>query len=634
MHILGTAGHVDHGKSALVRALTGTDPDRWREEQLRGMTLDLGFARLRFDDGVEAGIVDVPGHERFLHNMLAGAAGMEILLLVVAANEGPRPQTHEHLAILSYLNVRKTILVLTKRDLVDVDELAFAEELTRDALRGSLADDAPAYAVSTITGEGLEELRAAIHDALAALPPRRPDAPAFLPVDRVFALSGHGTIVTGTLMQGTLEVGQTLRLQPSGRDVRIRSLHVFGEKQQRVTGGSRVAANLPQVDVSEIARGEVMASAEFAARRQYEVTFAPLQSALPILRRRNAVRAYLGSAEVLGTLAFDEIPHDVAAVRGLLSLRRAVASYPGEAFVVRRLSPKDLLGGGTIAAGAAEEPAETLGESSPEEIAILAVLRALGAASGIATTIAARANVREERTIAILESLVERGLARKLAKPVSYVDGVAADELFARTMQAIAAAHDQAPWRMGLTSLALAKGVQSQENALVRILATYVDEGRLDYRNGYYAAPGFVPELTREQRAFFDAAVRIDPQNPLVPVAYDGLAAALRTASVRGVQEAYETLLATSALVKVHDAVYRGAQISEVRSRVESVLRKEGAMTMARFRDLIGTSRKYAVPLLEWFDAAGITIRSGDVRTLRSSAEVAAGTPSPADSRG
>jgi selenocysteine-specific elongation factor len=477
--------------------------------------------------------------------------------------------------------------------------------------------DAPAYAVSTITGQGLEELSAAIHDALAALPPRKPDAPAFLPIDRVFALSGHGTIVTGTLMQGSLEVGQTLRLQPSGRDVRIRSLHVFGEKQQHVDGGSRVAANLPQVDVADIARGEVLASAEFVARRQYEVTFTPLASALPILRRRNAVRAYLGSAEILGTLAFDEVPQEAAALRGVLSLRRAAASYPGEAFVVRRLSPKDLLGGGTISAGAAEEALPAQGDESPEEAAILAVLRALGAASGIAATIAARANVREERTTAILESLVERGQARKLAKPVSYVDGAAADEIFAQTMQTIAAAHQQSPWRMGLTSVALAKSVQAQENVLVRILATYVEEGRLDYRNGYYAVPGFVPELTAEQRAFFDAAVRIDPQNPLVPIAYGDFAAALRATKVRGAQEAYETLLATSALVKVHDAVYRGAQISEARARVEAVLRKEGTMTMARFRDLIGTSRKYAVPLLEWFDAAGITMRSGDVRTLR-----------------
>ncbi|MBV8424529.1 MAG: selenocysteine-specific translation elongation factor, partial [Candidatus Eremiobacteraeota bacterium] len=612
MHILGTAGHVDHGKSALVRALTGTDPDRWKEEQLRGMTLDLGFAHLRFDDGVEAGIVDVPGHERFLHNMLAGAAGMEILLLVVAANEGPRPQTHEHLAILSYLNVRKTLLVLTKRDLVDADELAFAEELTREALRGTLGENAPAYAVSTITGDGLEQLRAAIHDALVTLAPRKPDAPAFLPIDRVFALSGHGTIVTGTLMQGTLRVGETLRLQPSGRDVRIRSLHVFGQKRDPVQGGSRVAANLPQVNVGEIERGEVLASPEFTVLRQFEVTFTPLAGALPLLRRRNHVRAYLGSAEILGTLAFEEMPREAIPVRGLLSLRRAAATYPGEAFVVRRLSPKDLLGGGTVGTGVADSV-----ESPPEETAILGVLASLGLASGIATTIAARANLREERTIAILEDLVERGAVRKLAKPVSYVENSIADELYGKALAQLSATHRESPWRMGLTSVALAKSLDLNEQWIVRVLATYVDEGRLDYRNGYYAAPGFTPEITSEQRAYFDTIVLLDRDNPLVPVPFDDVASAVRTSRVRGTQEAFETLLATGALVKVQDALYRGTQIAEARARVEATLRKENTMTMARFRDVIGTSRKYAVPLLEWFDAAGVTIRSGDVRTLR-----------------
>ncbi|HEY1728781.1 MAG TPA: selenocysteine-specific translation elongation factor [Candidatus Baltobacteraceae bacterium] len=617
MHILGTAGHVDHGKSALVRALTGTDPDRWREEQLRGMTLDLGFAHLRYDDGVEAGIVDVPGHERFLHNMLAGAAGMEILLLVVAANEGPRPQTLEHLAILTYLNVRKTLLVLTKRDLVDADELGFAEELTREALRGTVAEGAEAYAVSTLTGEGMNELRAAIHAALVALPARKPDAPAFLPIDRVFALPGHGTIVTGTLMQGTLGAGDTLRLQPSGRDVRIRSLHVFGQKQQEVRGGSRVAANLPQVDVAEIERGEVLASSEFSVQRQFEVTFTPLEGALPLLRRRNQVRAYLGSAEILGTLSFEETPREATPTSGLLSLRRAAATYPGEAFVVRRLSPKDLLGGGTVGAGVIAAQADEDGALDPEEQNVLAVLASLGIASGIATTIAARANLREERTLVILNSLVERGVARKLAKPVAFVEGPASDDLYARALSLLNVSHRELPWKMGLTSIALAKALSAQETIVVRVLATYVDEGRLEYRNGYYAAPGFTPELTSEQRQFFDVTVQLDSQNPLVPIAFDDLTSALRTTKIRGAQEAYETLLATGALVKVHDAVYRGTQVADVRARVEGMLRKEGSMTMARFRDLIGTSRKYAVPLLEWFDAAGITIRNGDVRTLR-----------------
>src|SRR6202165_5778640 len=276
MHIVGTAGHVHHGKSSLVLALTGHNPDRLIEEQERGMTLDLGFAPLLFPDGVEAGIVDVPGHERFLHNMLAGAAGMELVLLVIAANEGPKPQTREHLQILSLLNAQQAIIVLSKADLVQGDERTAATELARAACSGTFAAGAPLIAVSTVTGEGLEELKTAIHDTLAALPAQRIDAPAFMPVDRVFALPGHGTIVTGTLMQGTLRAGDTLRLDPAGRDVRVRSLQVFGAPRTLVTAGSRVAVNVPGVDVAELHRGAVLSDGTFPPRAAMRVRFRAL----------------------------------------------------------------------------------------------------------------------------------------------------------------------------------------------------------------------------------------------------------------------------------------------------------------------------------------------------------------------
>jgi selenocysteine-specific elongation factor len=232
MRVVGTAGHVDHGKSALVRALTGTEPDRWEEERRRGMTLDLGFAHLRYADGVEAGIVDVPGHERFVHNMLAGATGMDVLLLIVAANEGPLAQTFEHLAILSLLAVPATIVVLTKADLVDEPELAGVRADVQAAVAGTVAAGAPVVAVSAITGAGLEELRAVIHAALAGLPPRAQHAPAYLPVDRAFTLTGHGTIVTGTLMQGAIAVDDTLLVRPGDVEARVRSLEVFGESRR------------------------------------------------------------------------------------------------------------------------------------------------------------------------------------------------------------------------------------------------------------------------------------------------------------------------------------------------------------------------------------------------------------------
>jgi selenocysteine-specific elongation factor len=635
MHVVGTAGHVDHGKSALVRALTGTDPDRWIEERLRGMTLDLGFAHLRYDDGVEAGIVDVPGHERFLHNMLAGAAGMELLLLVVAANEGVRPQTVEHLAILDFLNVRRAIVVLTKRDLVDGDGLAEAEASVRAAARGTFAENAPAVAVSSVGGEGLDELRAAIHDALVALPPRPADAPAFLPVDRVFALPGRGTIVTGTLMQGTLCTGGALRLDPPGRDVRVRSLQVFGGARESVAGGSRVAVNLPGVEVSELRRGAVLAEETFAPSASLRVRFRALDPATEagkeahaMLRRRTHVRAYLGAAEMLGTLVFEHAPPaDGETVDAALHLRRSTTTYPGEAFVVRALSPKTLLGGGTVGGGtaiAADSDDDHDRAHSPELDAVARVLAETELTPRTAAEIAARANVREERVAEILTELAVHGAARRLQKPLAYVDGPAADALSARIHESLARRETESPWTLGTTSLALARELAVDEQLLVRVLASDAEEGRIVARAGYYATLGHRAELTAEQRAFFERVVAVDPAQPLVPAPLENVVGELRRARIAGLAQAFDTLIATGALVKVGADVYRGTQIAEIHKRLELAIRRDGPITMARFRDAVGTTRKYAVPLMEWFDATGITVRDGDVRALRSRAAAAA----------
>ncbi len=615
MHVIGTAGHVDHGKSSLVRALTGTDPDRWIEERLRGMTLDLGFAHLRFPDGVEGGIVDVPGHERFLHNMLAGAAGMELLLLVVAANEGPKPQTLEHLAILEYLNVKRTIVVLSKSDAVDAEELAFAEELVREAVADTIAAEAPVIPVSSHTGAGLDALRAAIHAALVALPPRAPEAPPYLPIDRVFALPGHGTIVTGTLMQGRIATGEHLVLQPLGREVRARSLHVFGCERSAVEGGARVAVNLPGIETSEIARGAVLAGAQFAARDNVEVTFRPFPLGLPLLRRRTPVRAYIGSAEIFGTLLLERAPADAVPVSGRLHLRTATVVFPGAAFVVRRLSPKTLLGGGTVAGldGGATES----GDDEPDVVAIRGALAAAGIAGADAARIGAAANVRGERATEILQSLVDDGRAIVLAKPPAFVDAAVAAAVLERVVQRLRESEESAPWQAGVTPRTLALDLGVPESALVRALAVAADDGRLAYHAGYYATPGFAPKLSAEQHAFFDSWFAAGAREPNVPAPHDELVAALRASKIPGIHQAFETLLASGALVKVHDAVYRGESIADIRNKLESALRRDKQVTMATFRDLAGTSRKYAVPLLEWFDATGVTIRSGDVRVLR-----------------
>lgn len=617
MHIVGTAGHVDHGKSALVAALTGTNPDRWVEEQERGMTLDLGFAHLRFDDGVEGGIVDVPGHERFLHNMLAGAAGMELLLLIVDAVEGVMPQTLEHLQILQFLNVRRIIVVASKIDLIDEAERDDVRRRIAEHLQGTIAASAPIYPVSVVTGENLDTLRNVLHEELAALPPRNTDAPAYLPVDRVFSLPGLGTVVTGTLMQGGIETGETLMVEPGGKAAHVRSIGVFGSTRPSVEAGARVALNLPGIDRHEIERGHAIVGRELTARTNFAVRFVPLQSALSLIGRRTAVRAYVGSSEVLGTLVAQNGSVNANEMRADLHLREPVVAFPGLRFVLRRPSPMTLLGGGRIEALDIPDDADREGA---DERAVATLLRERGLQPVDLAAVAVGVNLRERSARDVLERLVEREEALPIERPAEYVDGAAARVLLARVIEDLRDAQERESWAMGVTSLALSRSLGIGEPLLVRIMERFVSEGRLLHRSGYYCTVDHEPELTPEQRAFFDHLVPLDEEQPFLPIPFAGAAAAVKLAKLAGAVKAFDTLLARGALVKVGDDLYRGSQIADIRTRVETLLGERERMTPAEFRDLLGTSRKYAVPMLEWLDGHGVTIRNGDYRTLRRTA--------------
>ena len=626
MHIIGTAGHVDHGKSSLVIALTGHNPDRFIEERERGMTLDLGFAPLRFDDGVEAGIIDVPGHERFLHNMLAGAAGMELLLLVVDAAEGPRPQTLEHLHILNVLNVKSAIIVLTKRDLVGPDELEIAGALTREVCANTFAGSAPVIAVSNTTGEGIEDLKRAIHDALVSLPARDPAAPAYLPVDRVFAMPGHGTVVTGTLMQGTIKTGDTLALQPSGLAARVRSIQVFGKKVDTVSGGSRAALNLPGIGVSDIHRGEALvAPREFKPSSSLAVDFTPLLGAEKLLKRRTPVRAHIGSAEIPGSLIFEAgVPSAGQTARGRLALSRPAVFYPGSRLVLRRLSPKNLLGGAVAVADVADGGDAVDVAADDGASPLLRALRAGGLAPVELSRLAAAANLVLEAAKAEIERLIEDGRAVALQKPVAYLSREAFDGAFELATRRLADIHREKAWRAGATSQEMARSLGADEKVMARLLDAWQHDGRIIQGGRYWRLPSFTPSLTREQRAFFSTALAADPANPLVPHSHDGLLVQLAAAKIAALDEALESLYAAGALIRIGDDVYRREQIDRARRLLEQTLARGVSATMAQVRDTFGTSRKYALPLMEYFDGIGLTIRDGDLRRLRAGAKAPA----------
>ena len=582
------------------------------------MTLDLGFAHLRFPDGVEGGIVDVPGHERFLHNMLAGAAGMELLLLVVDANEGVMPQTLEHLAILQFLNVRRVVVVASKIDLLEVAQRDEACRRIERQLQGSIAATVPIFPVSALTGENVAELRQLLRRELAEMPPRKQSAPVYLPIDRVFTLAGLGTVVTGTLMQGSIETGDDLKLEPGGARAHVRSIGVFDAVRDRVEAGSRVALNLAGIDRREIARGQAVVGKEFSAGQSFAVRFTPLESAAGLFVRRTPVRAYVGSAEVLGTLVAGQVPEPGREVRATLHLREPVVAFPGVAFVLRRPSPMVLLGGGVVEGA---ESANTADAESPDEAAVLTVLNEHALDAVEPGAIATAANLLEAVALGALERLVQRGDVIAVSRPRAYLSASHASALLARVLNQLDEAHHDEPWAMGVTSIALARALATPESLLVRILAHFVDEGRLVNRGGYYAALGYRPALTAEQRAFFDNLVAVDEVRAFLPTPFASAAAAVKLARLAGCSKAFDTMLAQGNLVKVGDDLYRGSQIAGIRARVEAHLNENGRMTAAEFRDLIGTSRKYAVPLLEWLDARGVTIRSGDYRTLRRASE-------------
>lgn len=640
MHIVGTAGHVDHGKSSLVIALTGHDPDRLLEERQRGMTLDLGFAPLRFDDGVEAGIVDVPGHERFVHNMLAGAAGMELLLLVIAANEGPRPQTLEHLRILDFLDVQRAIVVLTKSDLTNESDLELAAELARDACRGSVADGAPIVAVSCVSGKGIDELRSAIHAALVALAPRRPDAPAFMPVDRVFALPGHGTIVTGTLMQGTIRKGDALALQPSGIETRARSVQVFGRAVDAAAGGSRVAVNLPGVQTSAVARGDTLVAVRaFEPAADLVVEFLPRPEALALLRRRTRVRAHIGAAEILGLLIFEpRPPHDAAPSRARLALAHGVAFYPNGRFVVRRMSPKDLLGGGiivaasesTVLAGSASEALSTSYSGGAVVLGIItdARLRPLSIES-----IAARANIKVEAAREHVRELVESGVVTPLAKPIEYVSHAELEAAFQKAADRLRARHAAAPWTIGCDAGDIARALSVDDGLARRLLDVWLNDGRLGQRGHYFCLPDIAPAFTNEQRAFFASQFHPDSAAPLVPRSYAEVARAIASTRIAGVAEAFDSLVTSGGIVRIGDDAYLREQIDRAKAMLVELLRRGDGATMAQVRDALGTSRKYALPLMEYFDGIGFTLRDGDLRRLRKPALAHSSTRPESNSR-
>ncbi len=616
--VVGTAGHIDHGKTALVKALTGVDTDRWEEEKRRGITIDLGFAPLPLPGGLTASVVDVPGHEAFVKNMLAGATGIDVALLIVAADEGIMPQTEEHLAIVELLGVRRGIPVLTKRDLVDDEWLGLVRAEVAERLTRSRIPWRAPVAVSALKSEGLEDLRKALVEAVQDLRERPSDDLFRLPIDRVFALPGAGTVVTGSTWSGTVAPGASVRLLPLDREVRVRSIQVHGEDADRAGPGRRTALALVGVAKEELDRGHVAVTGPgWSATTTLDVSLELLPGARKPLAVRTRIRVHLGTAEVLGRVAqVRSVAPGESSVARLL-LERPIVARGGDRFVLRSFSPVTTIGGGIVldpfpprrprvperGLAVAQAPAERLTRFVDEaglggvRVADLPVRLGI-LSSDVNTTVEAAG----KGVISVGEVLVAR---RAIAAEVDRLAAV------------VAAHHEEHPLDPGFSLQALRSAVNAPAAVLDLLVEHGVKKQAWELAEGGSAVrkPGWHAALqARAGAAGERLAQRLAEARWQLPT----VAELQREFSDPTVPALLAHLAREGSVERVDQERYALKQaLEEFRRAVEETLRELGAATPAQFRDRLGLTRKYLIPLLEWADRRGITSRKGDTRVLR-----------------
>ncbi len=619
MYVVGTAGHVDHGKSTLIKALTGIDPDRLREEKERGMTIDLGFAWLKLPSGREVSIVDVPGHERFIKNMLAGIGGIDLALLVVAADEGVMPQTREHLAIVDLLQVKRGLVALTKVDLVEPDWLELVQADLADTLEGTVLAGAPLLPVSAVSGQGLPRLLAEIDRQLSETPAKRDIGRPRLPVDRVFTIAGFGTIVTGTLVDGSFQVGQEVEIQPSGLRSRIRTLQTHKHRVDSAVPGSRVAINLAGLATEEIARGDVVSLPRWLAPTQVvDGRLRVLESAPKPLAHGATVSCHTGAAEVEARVSILDADELAPGSSGWAQLRLAgpVAVVKGDYFVVR--TPNATIGGGEIVDVHPRrhrrfQPAllaalATKQKGDPEELA----RQALAAKPPQeAETVAKLAGLTLAETRAALEALQARGEVLTIGG--LFVDAVAWQQLTEQMLSVLRAFHAQYPLRRGMPK----EELKSRLNLPPRLFAVaaerWLRDGSVIEEGAQARTPEHAVRFTTEQSAKIERLFSALRRERFAPPSRGELEQEL------GIEPAVIGALAElGRLIKLTETVvYPTDTYEEMVAVIVEWLRSTGKITVAEVRDRFGTSRKYALAILEHLDEERVTRRVGDERVLR-----------------
>ena len=592
MPVVGTGGHVDHGKSTLVQALTGRDPDRWREEKERGLTIDLGFAWASIGDR-EVSFVDVPGHERFMKNMLAGSGGFDVALLVVAADEGWMPQSEEHLAVLDLLDISNGVVALTKTDRADADLIELATLEVEERLEGTTLEGCPIVGVSAVSGDGLDELRAALSGAIAAAPAKTGDRTR-LWIDRVFPMAGAGTVVTGTLVGGSIGVGDDVEVLPGAATGRVRSLQAHETERDRIGAGTRTAAGVAGLDRSKVARGSMLGRpGEWAPSDRLLVTLRPARYVKRSLSRRGAYQMHLGSgAWPVRLITAGEVDGRTV---GILRTERPAPVRMGDRFVLRDVGRRLIVAGGQIVEPVAPRKGRDARRAAADLGAVIdqdpdrraAALLGWRGAESPAVLAAHSGGGRPEGAVEAAGSLLSE----------AYVVGLAR-----RARAIVARFHEDNPLRPGIPKASLASGLGVGIETLAAVLPL---DDRLRQQESVVAAAGFAPELGRSDEEEWERIrAGLESTGPMVP----------RLKEIGVDPELLHALLREGRLVRIsEDLAYLPGQVQELVAGLDSL---PDRFTVAQFRDATGLTRKYAVPFLEWADRRGITTRHGNERTL------------------
>ncbi len=628
--IIGTAGHVDHGKSTLIRALTGQDTDRLREEKERGISIELGFAPFDLPSGRRAGVVDVPGHERFIKHMLAGVGGFDLVLLVVAADEGVMPQTREHLDILSLSGVSNGIIVLNKADLVEDEWLELVEDDVRTAVKGTFLEEAPLYSVSAVTGQGIPRLLQAIDEATDALAEREAEGPFRLPVDRVFTIPGFGTVITGTLIAGTVRVGERAIVYPAELETRVRQIEVHDFKTDEAFAGQRVALNLAGLGVEEIERGAVVATpGSLTPATIIDARLLLLGHSEHPVENHQRLRLHTGTAEVLGRVYLLENQELSPGESGLVQFRleEEVAVRRGDRFVIRTYSPATTIGGGIVLDPAAAKhrrfdtkvitALQQKEKGEPEDIVVHA-LEAAGVVPRTLSDLSKTAGLALPDTEAALEKLVAAGQAVtfNLEGTDYYLDQAAVRQAVDRATNGLQSYHQKYPLRQGapLEEVRARFFPKVSSRLLFPLLNLPIAQDLVSEGDRIRLAQHTV-QFSPDEEAASQRLLATLTQQAFTPPSVSEVLSQLGPKIEA--KELVAALLERGQLVQVdEEIIFAGSKFEEAKQKVISFIKENGSITVGELRDLLATSRRYALPLLEYLDAKRITRRVSDKRIL------------------